>query len=241
LTTTATTSSGIGTYAINGTGPASANYVVVYLPGTMTVTRAALTITADDKIKVSGDPLPPFTASYSGFKLGEGPGVVTGLALGTDATATSPAGAYTITASGASAANYAITLINGRLVVSPGAPPQQTIVVAQQVQTPSVAFTANTVTTPGVTTNLSLGGGAAPVAAAPAAGGAPAATGASAAGGTPAAGGGTVATAGVTIPGAPVVAALVTTSDAGVTSFANGFLTGAIPLPPPPAPVTLEQ
>ena len=40
-------------------------------PGTLTVTPAGLTITADDQTKVYGAALPTLTASYSGFVNGD--------------------------------------------------------------------------------------------------------------------------------------------------------------------------
>jgi hypothetical protein len=86
---------------------------------TNVIQRAPLTVTADNVSKVTEAALPTFTATYSGFVNGEGPGVVTGLVLSTTATASSPAGTYAITASGATAANYAITYVDGALTVVP--------------------------------------------------------------------------------------------------------------------------
>ena len=60
------------------------------------------------------------TASYTGFVLGEGPGVLTGvLDLSTPAITTSPVGDYPIKASSLSATNYQIAYKDGNLRVDP--------------------------------------------------------------------------------------------------------------------------
>src|SRR5207244_1656150 len=65
VTTTATTASGVGTYPITAAGAASANYTISYVSGTLTVTKAALTVTAQDQSKVYGAGNPALTVSYS--------------------------------------------------------------------------------------------------------------------------------------------------------------------------------
>jgi len=54
----ANTASAVGTYPITVSGAVDANYAIVFQPGTLTVTAAALTITADDKSNVYGAALP---------------------------------------------------------------------------------------------------------------------------------------------------------------------------------------
>src|SRR5205814_1445973 len=49
LSTTATAASAVGTYPITASGAADANYTISFVGGTLTVTPATLTITADDK------------------------------------------------------------------------------------------------------------------------------------------------------------------------------------------------
>jgi subtilisin-like proprotein convertase family protein len=81
-----------------------------------------LTITADAKTKTYGSALPTLTATYSGFINGDTAARLTTLpSLTTTATAGSPAGTYTITASGAASPNYSITFVNGSLIVTPAA------------------------------------------------------------------------------------------------------------------------
>ena len=85
----------------------------------LSVSRAPLTITADNKTKVAGTANPTLTASYSGFVYGETSSVLTTQPrLYTTATTSYPPGHYSITASGAAAANYAITYANGVLTIT---------------------------------------------------------------------------------------------------------------------------
>ena len=80
------------------------DYTSATSPGRLTVTPAALTITADNQTKVYGAALPTLTASYSGFVNGDtSASLTTQPTLSTTATASSHvAGSpYTITASGA--------------------------------------------------------------------------------------------------------------------------------------------
>ena len=71
MSTSASAGSDVGTYPITASGAADANYTISFVAGTLTVTPAALTITADDKSKVYGAALPALTASYSGFVNGD--------------------------------------------------------------------------------------------------------------------------------------------------------------------------
>jgi subtilisin-like proprotein convertase family protein len=123
LTTTATAASPPGTYAITAGGAASPNYTISLVSGSLTVTRANLTITADNKTMASGGPLPSLTASYAGFVNGDAvANLTTPVSLATTATASSPAGTYPITASGATSPNYTIAFVNGTLTVTSSSP-----------------------------------------------------------------------------------------------------------------------
>src|SRR5205807_909367 len=98
------------------------NYTFNFVVGTLRITPAPLTITADNKSKVYSAPVPALTAHYTGFVNGETPASLTTLPqLGTTATATSDvvAGGYPITMSGAVSANYAIAYVSGILTVTP--------------------------------------------------------------------------------------------------------------------------
>jgi len=118
LATTATPASPVGGYAISASGAVDPNYTINYVSGTLTVTPAALTITVDNKTSVYGAPLPAFTVTYSGFVGSDGPSVLGGqLTLSTSATTTSSPGAYTVSASGLTAANYQIQYASGTLTI----------------------------------------------------------------------------------------------------------------------------
>ena len=120
LSTAATQSSNVGAYQIAaalGT-LTSANYGFNFVPGTLTINKAALTVTADNASKLLGAPNPPFTATYSGFVLGQGPSVLGGtLTFTTPATAASPVGSYLVTPGGLTSPNYNITFVNGTLSI----------------------------------------------------------------------------------------------------------------------------
>jgi hypothetical protein len=84
------------------------------------VLPAPLTVAADDATKFFGAPLPSFSASFTGFVNGDGPGSLAGpLSLTTAATATSPVGTYPIVASGVSSPNYTIGFLPGTLTIAP--------------------------------------------------------------------------------------------------------------------------
>lgn len=86
----------------------------------ITVTPAPLLITAENASRAYGTGNPVFTAAYAGFVNGDtAAGLDTPVTLGTLADATSAAGTYPITASGAVDANYIITHVDGTLTVTP--------------------------------------------------------------------------------------------------------------------------
>jgi hypothetical protein len=108
-------------YAITAdgaTGTGLGNYQISYALGRLTVNCRALTVTADNQTKITGEANPTLTASYSGFAPGEWLGVLAGsLTLTTAATAGSAPGTYGITPSGLTSGNYAITFVAGALTV----------------------------------------------------------------------------------------------------------------------------
>ena len=126
LTTTAAASSHVAgsPYAITASGAADSDYSISYVNGSLTITPAALTITADDQTKVYGAALPTLTASYSGFVNGDtSASLTTQPTLTTTATASSHvAGSpYAITASGAADSDYSISYVTGSLTITPAA------------------------------------------------------------------------------------------------------------------------
>lgn len=107
--------------AMTLTGSAAGNYELTGVDTTTAnITKASLTITADDKSKVYGDANPELTATYSGFVNDETATILdTQVTLSTIAVAGSSVGNYAITASGAADNNYEITHANGTLTVTP--------------------------------------------------------------------------------------------------------------------------
>lgn len=68
LTTTATANSSVGTYPITMAGGGSTNYTFAsYLPGTLTITKKTLMVTADNQTKTTGSVNPPLTITYNGL------------------------------------------------------------------------------------------------------------------------------------------------------------------------------
>jgi hypothetical protein len=107
-----------GGYPITPSGLTSSNYAITFVNGTLTITPAPLTITADDQSMVYGAPLPNLTASYAGFVNGDTPAsLTTPVTLSTSATSSSPVGTYTIQASGATSTDYQIAFVNGTLTI----------------------------------------------------------------------------------------------------------------------------
>src|SRR5213079_3593675 len=124
LATAATPASTPGAFPITaaiGT-LASANYSFTFASGTLTVTKATLTVTADNTSRGYGDPNPTFTASYAGFKNSDtfASGVTGAPSLATAATPASTPGAFPITAAigTLASANYSFTFAAGTLTVT---------------------------------------------------------------------------------------------------------------------------
>jgi hypothetical protein len=114
-----------GSYDITPGGLVADNYALSFLPGTLTVAKAALTLTGSDATREYGAADPAFSATFSGFVNGEtfANAGITGSAGGlSSAGATSPVGtyAYTPTAGSLSSTNYAFTqFVDGRVTVTP--------------------------------------------------------------------------------------------------------------------------
>ena len=110
-----------GTATITATQEGNDDYIVFNREFTLTVDKAALTITANDCTKVGGEENPELSVSYEGFVNGEDQSVLTQQpTVTTEATTDSPVGSYPITASGAEAENYDISYVAGTLTVIDG-------------------------------------------------------------------------------------------------------------------------
>jgi hypothetical protein len=116
--TTATTTSPPGNYPVTCSGAAEPGETFASTTGTLTVTKAPLTVTAASKTIAPGDPIPAITASYSGFVNGEtAASLTTAPTCSTTATSSSGVGTYPSTCSGAVDGNYAISYVAGTLTI----------------------------------------------------------------------------------------------------------------------------
>ncbi len=118
LTSEYLVTSNVGTYDIVPANATATNYAISFTKGTLTVNQAPLMITADDKNVIYGDAVPTYTATYSGWKNTDDASVVSGLIYTCEYAPTSNVGDYTITPSGATATNYAISYTNGKVTVA---------------------------------------------------------------------------------------------------------------------------
>lgn len=111
---------GAGTANITASQASDGFYPAASITKALTVDKAALTITADDKTKFESLPNPVLTATYSGFVLSETPAaLLTPAVLATTAVQASAPGTYPITVTGATSNNYAISFVDGVLTVQP--------------------------------------------------------------------------------------------------------------------------
>lgn len=116
--TDANLKSAVGDYEIILSGAESNKYSFNYVAGTLTITKAPLTISAGNYTKKQGDAMPAFKASYSGFRNSENETVLTKRPVfSTDATESSAPADYVVNVSGAEAGNYEITYQPGTLTV----------------------------------------------------------------------------------------------------------------------------
>ncbi|MBI3150565.1 MAG: Ig-like domain repeat protein, partial [Chloroflexi bacterium] len=114
----------VGAYAIQqGTLSLNDNYILNYVGDDLSITKAPLTVTADNKTKVSGAPDPAFTFNYSGFVNSETSSVIDTPPTCGVAGAHGIPSTYPIVCSGGSDNNYAFTsYVNGTLTVTQPAP-----------------------------------------------------------------------------------------------------------------------
>ena len=96
------------------------------------VSKAALTVKAEDKSITYGDAAPVYTATYTGFVGDDGAEDLTGTLTFTCAyTKGSPVGTYPITPKGLTSDNYDISFVDGTLTVTENAVPMPTAPVGK--------------------------------------------------------------------------------------------------------------
>ena len=180
FTTPVTTTTVPGVHAVTPGGLTSNNYLITFVPGVLTVTKAPLTVTASSATISVDAPLPVFTAQMSGFVLGETASVLGGtLTFTTPSGANTVAGTYAVTPGGLTSDNYSIAYVAGVLTVTGGvcefeatqdANAGRTIVIKVSLCSPtgrdlssdSVTLTAFEVTGPGGTTTPQSAGNSNP-------------------------------------------------------------------------------
>lgn len=117
--TEATATSAVGTYPVTVSGGEAQNYAITYSEGTLTVTKAPLTVTATDVTRSYGQDNPTFAVTYSGFLNDETVAVLKREpAATTTATKMSDVGTYAITVTGGESDNYELTAVSGTLTVT---------------------------------------------------------------------------------------------------------------------------
>ena len=115
----ATATTNVGTVDINVAGGLDDNYDFSYVKGTLTIAKATLTATADNKAKSYGDANPAFTITYSGFKNSETTAVLTVEPTGSSiATATTNVGTVDIDVAGGLDDNYDFSYVKGTLTIA---------------------------------------------------------------------------------------------------------------------------
>jgi filamentous hemagglutinin family protein len=116
-----------GTAAVAGTSPIAfvqkpvspIGYATSFTNGTLTVSKALLTVSADSASRLIAQANPPLTYGISGFQYGQNESVFTSpVQVSTLATLESPVGQYAITPGAAAAANYSLRYVPGVLTVT---------------------------------------------------------------------------------------------------------------------------
>ena len=146
-TTTATSSSPVGTYPSSCSGAVDSKYNISYVDGTVGVTPVPLVITASSGTMIVGGTVPTIAPSYSGFVgTDTAASLTTAPTCTTTATTASPVGTYPSSCSGAVDPNYAISYVPG------------TVTVTAPDTTAPPATTAPPTVVPTVVPSQSLGG-----------------------------------------------------------------------------------
>lgn len=118
FTTTATKASGAGSYDVTVTCEPKNYEIISNTPGKLTITKAPLTVKANNVSMDYCGTMPTYSYTYSGFVNGDTENALTTKpSMATEATATSNAGTYAITPEGAQSNNYDFTYTAGTLTI----------------------------------------------------------------------------------------------------------------------------
>lgn len=114
----ATPASDAGTYDIVVKKGTVENYNDTYVNGTLTITKAPLTVTVADVTREQYEENPSFVISYEGWKLQDDESVLAKKPIATTtAKKDSPVGEYEIVVTGGEATNYELSYVKGTLTV----------------------------------------------------------------------------------------------------------------------------
>ena len=115
----ANTTSPVGTYPIIISKGTINSDNVTFTNGTLTITKAPLTVKAEDAQREQGVENPQFVLTYTGWKNGETESVFVTMPIATTTgTKDSPVGVYDIVVSGGEAVNYELNYVSGKLTVT---------------------------------------------------------------------------------------------------------------------------
>jgi hypothetical protein len=147
----------VSSYTIScSSADAGSNYTINYFPGTLVITKASLTVTANSAERAYGVPNAPLAATITGFQNGDTTANLLGApSLSTSATTGSDPGRYTISVGMGTLASpdYTFTFQPGTLTVDEAA----VNIVGATVRTSKSIFTSK-MTMSATLTNASSGG-----------------------------------------------------------------------------------
>ncbi|NNM51409.1 MAG: MBG-2 domain-containing protein, partial [Pseudomonadales bacterium] len=112
----------VGTYVINSSAYSDQQgYVITFVPGSLVINPATLTVTAGNASRSYGQANPTVVPTYSGFMGTDNAttALTTQPTVVTSAVATSPVGSYALTPQGAASSNYTFNYVSGSLTISP--------------------------------------------------------------------------------------------------------------------------
>lgn len=123
LSCTATTNSAVGTYPIVVSKGSVQNYSFTAVNGTLTVSKAPLTISVGNYTMKETDEIPTFTANYQGFMAGDTENSLTKKpTITVNLPANKAPGTYDIIVSGAESPNYSFNYVAGKLTITEADP-----------------------------------------------------------------------------------------------------------------------
>lgn len=141
VSSTYSTTTSPGNYAITLSGGSATNYDFVYVDGTISVEKALLTVEATDSERAYGDANPTFEHTYTGFVNGENETALDAIPTSSSmADEFSAVGTYDIILSGGSDDNYQFQFVDGTLTVNKGT--LTVSAVSAQMEYGDVAFPA---------------------------------------------------------------------------------------------------